>query len=298
MARSKPNKPLKSPNKQQTKNKTNNTQSLTPQTMKTNTKTTWTEATNEQTEKRDIPQEQYERNPENIPHYETDKIHRRINRKDWHKQKFDEDGEVIDSSDEGFQQPSDEDAQGNVLTEEELALTKMNDSHRTPNKQDAKSAAEPEYQETLPSPEPNLRRLRKQEHENEQMKKLFETFTENTQKQLREQGEKHAMEITAMKRAGMDTQNLLTTKTTPAQTMNDHRISAHFTEMTNHMRFSSTEHLETGRNSNITFWQKPKTQPSDGIRKSPTTNQWMEHQNRSTSSKDTLISLKTLYNPY
>jgi hypothetical protein len=64
------------------------------------------------------------------------------------------------------------------------------------------------------------------------MKKLFETFTENTQKQLREQGEKHAMEIAAMKRATMDTQHLLTTKTIPTKTMNDHRFSAHFTAMT------------------------------------------------------------------
>jgi hypothetical protein len=67
---------------------------------------------------------------------------------DRHKQQFDEDGEVIDSSDDDFQPPSDEDAQGNVLTEEELALTKINDPHSTPNKQDAKPAAEPEDQET------------------------------------------------------------------------------------------------------------------------------------------------------
>jgi hypothetical protein len=64
------------------------------------------------------------------------------------------------------------------------------------------------------------------------MKKLFTTFTENTQKQLREQEEKHPMEITATKRANIDTQNLLTTNTTPAQTMNDHRTASHFTGMT------------------------------------------------------------------
>jgi hypothetical protein len=40
------------------------------------------------------------------------------------------------------------------------------------------------------------------------------------------------MEIAAMKRANLDTQNMLTTKTTPAQTMNDHRTTAHFNEMT------------------------------------------------------------------
>jgi hypothetical protein len=64
------------------------------------------------------------------------------------------------------------------------------------------------------------------------MKKIFATLAENTQKQLREQEEKHAMEIAAMKRANLDTQHILTTKTKPVQTMNDHRTTAHFTAMT------------------------------------------------------------------
>jgi hypothetical protein len=64
--------------------------------------------------------------------------------------------------------------------EEERALITMNDSHRTPNKEDTKPAADPKDQESPPSPEPNRRILRKQEHESEQMKKLFATFTENT----------------------------------------------------------------------------------------------------------------------
>jgi hypothetical protein len=64
------------------------------------------------------------------------------------------------------------------------------------------------------------------------MKKLFATLAENTQKQLREQVEKHAMEIAAMKRSNLDTHNLLTTKTTPAQIMNDHRTTIHYTAMT------------------------------------------------------------------
>jgi hypothetical protein len=40
------------------------------------------------------------------------------------------------------------------------------------------------------------------------------------------------MEIAAMKRANLDTHNILTTRTTPAQTMNDHRSTAHFNAMT------------------------------------------------------------------
>jgi hypothetical protein len=64
------------------------------------------------------------------------------------------------------------------------------------------------------------------------MKKLFATLAENTQKQLRKQGEKHTMEIAAMKRANLDTQHLLTTKTTSFQTMNDHRTTSHLNAMT------------------------------------------------------------------
>jgi hypothetical protein len=112
-------------------------------------------------------------------------------------------------------QPSDEYPQGNVLTEEEQAIIKMNDSHRTPRKEDTQPAAQLENEDSSPSPEPYLRRLSKQEHEADNMKKIFATLAENTQKQLREQGEKHAMEIAATKRANLDTQHLLTTKTTP-----------------------------------------------------------------------------------
>jgi hypothetical protein len=71
------------------------------------------------------------------------------------------------------------------------------------------------------------------------MKKLFAMFTANTQKQLSEQAEKHAMEISAMKQTNLETQNLLTTKTIPAQTTNDHRASAHFTGMTKPSEFEN-----------------------------------------------------------
>jgi hypothetical protein len=196
-----PNKSLKSPHKQQVKEqkKTDDTPSITPHTAKTSKRTAGTEETDERTEKRDITQRKYKRNPENIPYYESDLIHQRININDRNKEHFDESGDVVNSSDGDFMQPSDEDAQGNVLTEEEQALIKMNDSHRTPNKKDAKPAAQPENEDSSPLPEPDQRRLSKQDHEYDHMKKLFATLAENTQKQLREQGEKHAMEIAAMK---------------------------------------------------------------------------------------------------
>jgi hypothetical protein len=54
----------------------------------------------------------------------------------------------VNPSDDGFMQPSDEDAQGNVLTEEELASLNMSDSHRTPNKEETKAAAQPENEDS------------------------------------------------------------------------------------------------------------------------------------------------------
>jgi hypothetical protein len=50
---------------------------------------------------------------------------------------------MVNSIDDGFMQPSDEDPQGNVLAEEEQVIIKMNDSHQTPNKADTKPAAQP-----------------------------------------------------------------------------------------------------------------------------------------------------------
>jgi hypothetical protein len=52
-----------------------------------------------------------------MPYYESESIHKRINRNDRNKEQFDEAGDVVNSSDDDFLQPSDEDAQGNVITE-------------------------------------------------------------------------------------------------------------------------------------------------------------------------------------
>jgi hypothetical protein len=234
MARSKPNKSFKSTHKQQMveqhkQDKTDTTTNMTPQTTKTNTRAT---GTDERSKKRNITQKKYVRNPENIPYYEGDALDRRINRNDRNKQQLNEEGDIVNSSDDEFIQPSDEDAQGNVLTEEELASIRMSDTHQTPNKEDGKPAAQPKNEDSSPLPDPNRKRLDKREHEADKIKKLFASLDKSTQKQLKEQGERHAMEIAAMKRANLDTQNLLTTKTTPAQTMNDHRTTAYFNAMT------------------------------------------------------------------
>jgi hypothetical protein len=155
LAWSKSNKPLKSPHKEQIEeqnkqNKTGTTPTVTPHTTKTSKRSTGAE---ERPEKRDPTKRKYVQNPEHIPYYEGDLIHRRINRSDRHKEQFDEAGDIINSSDNDFMQPSDEDPQGNVLTEEEQALIKMNDPHRTPNKEHKKQAAQPENEDSPPSPE-------------------------------------------------------------------------------------------------------------------------------------------------
>jgi hypothetical protein len=234
MARSKPNKSLKSPHKQQieepnNQDETDNTPNITPQTTKTNKKAT---RTDERSKKHNITQKKYIWNPEHILYCEGEELARRIYRRDRNKQQLNEEGNLVNSSDEEFIQPPDEDTQGNVLTEEELTNIRMSDAHRTPSKEDSKPAAQPDNEDSSPSPEPNRERLDKREPESDNIKNLFASLSKSTHKQLKEQGEKHAMEIAAMKRANLDTQHLLTTKTTPAQTMNDHRTTTHLNAMT------------------------------------------------------------------
>jgi hypothetical protein len=116
MARSKPNRP-KSPHKQQTeernnKDKTETTPHITPQRSKPSKTTTAVEA---RSNKSITPHEPYIRNPESIPYYDGDTQDRRIFRRDRNKHQLEEDGEPINSTEDEFMQPSDEDAQGNVL---------------------------------------------------------------------------------------------------------------------------------------------------------------------------------------
>jgi hypothetical protein len=105
-------------------------------------------------------------------------------------------------------------------------------AQQPPSKEDSKPAAQLEAEESPLSTEQPRNRLRKRYHESETMKKLFADLARDNQKQFKEQEEKHTMEISALKRANLDTQNLLTTKTTPAQTMSDHRSTARFNTMT------------------------------------------------------------------
>jgi hypothetical protein len=120
MARSKPNKTFKSPHKQQIEkqnkqDKPDTTKNITPHATKTNKRTT---GTDERSEKRNITQKKYIGNPENIPYFKGDSLDRRFNINNRNTELFDEAGDVLNSRNDGFMQPSDEYPQGNFLTEE------------------------------------------------------------------------------------------------------------------------------------------------------------------------------------
>jgi hypothetical protein len=128
MARSKPNK-LKSPQKQQieehnNKDKTETKPHITPQTSITSKTATGFE---ERSIKSSTTREKYIRNPENIPYYNEDTSARKTYCRDRNQHQLEEDGETINSTDDEFMQPSDEDAQGNVLPDEEIERKRMAD---------------------------------------------------------------------------------------------------------------------------------------------------------------------------
>jgi hypothetical protein len=88
---------------------------------------------------------------------------------------------VIDSSEEDFEQPLDENAQGNVLTMRQMNIDGVDNTNQNPNKQDTKPASKEEEQEISPSTKIQDRRLIKHDDETEKMKKIFVVFTANTQ---------------------------------------------------------------------------------------------------------------------
>jgi hypothetical protein len=209
MARSKTNK-LKSPHKQNigehnNKDKTETTPLITPQTSKTSKIATGFE---ERSNKSSTTCEKYILNLENIPYYNGYTRAWRNYRRDRNQHLLDEDGETINSNDDEFMQPSDEDAQGNVLPDEEIERKRMADVQQTPSKDDSKPAAQSEAEEILLSTKQLSNRLRKRSHESEQMKKLSADLARDNQKQFKEQEEKHTMEIAALKRSNLEAQDL------------------------------------------------------------------------------------------
>jgi hypothetical protein len=125
---------------QNNQDKTDTKTNITPQSTKANKRAT---GTDDWLEKRYITQNKYIQNPENIPYYEGDALDRRIDQNDRNKQQLKEEGDILNSSDDEFIQPSGEDSQGNIITEEELTSIRMSDANRTPNKEDGRPAAQP-----------------------------------------------------------------------------------------------------------------------------------------------------------
>jgi hypothetical protein len=112
-------------------------------------------------------------------------------------------------------QPSDEDAQGHVLPDEELTRKRMADVQQTPSKEDSKPEAQSEDEDSPLYHEQPRERLRKRYHESEQLKKLFADLVRDNQKQFKEQREKHTMEIVALKRTNLDTKKHFSHKDHP-----------------------------------------------------------------------------------
>jgi hypothetical protein len=84
------------------------------------------------------PHKQYVRNPGGTSYYKEDAIYQRKDRRDRHKHHLDLDEKVVNSSDDGFEQPSDEDAQGNVISIHKMDIDAEDDITQMPNKADAK----------------------------------------------------------------------------------------------------------------------------------------------------------------
>jgi hypothetical protein len=87
---------------------------------------------------------------------------------------------TINSTDDEFMQPSDEDAQGNILPYEEIKRKRMADVQRTPSKEDSKPAAIPEVKESPLSAEQPRNRLRKRYHESEKNQKHGQRLQQNS----------------------------------------------------------------------------------------------------------------------
>jgi hypothetical protein len=81
---------------QNKQDKTDTTTNITPQTTKKKKRAT---GTDEQSEKRYITHK-YIQNPENIQYYEGDALDRRINQNNRSKQQLNEEGDILNSSDE------------------------------------------------------------------------------------------------------------------------------------------------------------------------------------------------------
>jgi hypothetical protein len=116
---------------------------------KVSTKLTQTKTTKETTEKRAKAHKRYVINPHDIPYYEDDALYRKIDREDKNKLQFDLTENVVNSSDDGSEQPSDEDSQGNVFSINKIDVNTEEDVSKAPHKAYTKPK---NYEEEQPAP--------------------------------------------------------------------------------------------------------------------------------------------------
>jgi hypothetical protein len=121
---------------------------------------------------------------------------------------------------------------GDTNTEDTLTSPNMRDES-SPDKSDYKELAHKDSDASSPSTKTRQKTSNRQ-RDDAKMKKLFADLANSTKYQLKKQQERHAKDIADMRRVNRDTQNMLTTKTIPSQTitMNNHRITGHFNTMT------------------------------------------------------------------
>jgi hypothetical protein len=78
-------------------------------------------------------------------------------------------------------QPSDEDAQGNVLPNEEIERKRVAATQKTPSKEASKPAAQSEAEESPLSTEQPRNKLHKRYHKSETMKQLLANIARDNQ---------------------------------------------------------------------------------------------------------------------
>jgi hypothetical protein len=135
----------------------------------------------------------------------------------------------------------------------QLIINGMDNSKHTPNKQDAKPSQQPKKKNKRHHPhlkdnQDDYGNMMMRPNGEETFRRVHSKHT----KQLIEHAEKHAMEIAAMKQTNMERKNLLTMNITPAQPINDHIASAHFTAKIKPSEILFDGKPENGQNSRIT----------------------------------------------
>jgi hypothetical protein len=225
MARQKPNKISKPPHKQtEEQDKQPNTDpstNITPQSAKARKKTTGTieQSENPQTKTSCTPtQAIFVNNDPTLTHFDKLECEEELKRQE----------EALYQDDDESLRTVDKFEHGDTNTEDTLTSPKMRDKS-SPDKSDCKEAAHADSDASSPSTKTRQKTSHRQ-REDAKVKNMFVDLANSTKHQLKEQEARHAKEIAYMRRVNRDTQNLLTTKTIPSQTITMNTFSHHTTE--------------------------------------------------------------------